>query len=109
MKVQIGSMFFDLIFTNKTILCNNHECYGAITYDDRLIEIKDKMCEDQTNQTIAHEIVHGITRERCLDELIDPENLEHIVDEFSKGLIQLLRDNPKLIAQLSKKPQIQSK
>ena len=67
---------------------------GVIEYYNHVIRIKMGMGDiQQQEQTLLHELVHGIARDRSLDL---GENEETIVDEISKGLHQVILDNPRM-------------
>lgn len=77
---------------------------GCVSYIDSIINIDDKSSVDTAINTLAHEIVHAIFYERGIEDLISKDVLlEKIVDEVSKGLVQIIRDNPELIKLITKK------
>jgi len=92
--VRIGSCYYDVEFTNDTLTVDGREVMGVIEYYNHVIRIKMGMGDiQQQEQTFLHEVVHGITRDRGM-ELGDQE--ETIVDEISKGLHQVILDNPRM-------------
>lgn len=96
-NVIIDTANYKIIIKDKTYI-NGRECYGHIDYAKSEIEIS--TCEiSESNQkiTVAHEVVHGLTVERGIKELIPEQHYEKIVNELAKGFIQLVRDNPKFI------------
>lgn len=94
-KVRIGSMNYDVILTDKTILKGNQQCYGHIDWEHHIIEI-DKTLQDVQGQeqTFLHELVHGIVHERNLN--IQNSDEETITDEIATGLHQIIKDNPEI-------------
>jgi len=92
--VRIGSCYYDVEFTNDTLTVDGREVMGVIEYYNHVIRIKMGMGDiQQQEQTLLHELVHGIARDRSLDL---GENEEMIVDEISKGLHQVILDNPRM-------------
>jgi len=92
--VRIGSCYYDVEFTNDTLTVDGREVMGVIEYYNHVIRIKMGMGDvQQQEQTLLHELVHGIARDRSLDL---GENEETIVDEISKGLHQVILDNPRM-------------
>lgn len=88
-NIKIGSMVYRIEITNEPILMNCQECKGIIEYDDLVIRISDKIASQRQEETFIHEVLHGIIRERNLNL----EDEEIIVEELSKGLYQVIRDN----------------
>lgn len=94
-KIRIGSMDYTVIFTDEVLIIKGRECLGSIDYLLHEIKIKNDAQDRQGyEQTLLHEIVHGIIRERNFDLNSDDEELK--VDEIASGLHQLIKDNPDL-------------
>ncbi len=92
-KVRIGSMNYNVLLTDKTILKGNQQCYGRIDLEQHKIEI-DKTLQDIQGQekTFLHELIHGIIHERNLD--LQNTDEESLTDELATGLHQIVLDNP---------------
>lgn len=71
---------------------------GQINHRHGIIELSTDRSEGNLKQVLMHEVVHGIIHNRNLEKNINPEYMETIVDELSKGFIQVVRDNPALIS-----------
>lgn len=94
-KIRIGSMYYEVVKSNKILVLEGKECFGIIDYNKHLIEINDNIGDiQQQEQTFLHEVVHGIIRERNLD--LENSDEESIVDELATGLHQIIRDNPEM-------------
>lgn len=92
-NLRIGSVDYDVIYTDENIVLNSRECKGMIDYEFHQVKINNKIQDLQgQEQTFLHELVHGIVRERNLDLVNSDE--ETIVDEIAIGLHQVIRDNP---------------
>lgn len=92
--VRIGSCYYDVEFTNEVMTLNKVEVSGIIDYNNHVIQLSSSIGDvQQQEQTFLHEVVHGIARDRSLDL---GENEEMIVDEISKGLHQVILDNPRM-------------
>ena len=92
--VRIGSCYYDVEFTNEVMTLNKVEVSGIIDYNNHVIQLRSSIGDvQQQEQTFLHEVVHGIVRDRSLDL---GENEEMIVDEISKGLHQVILDNPRM-------------
>lgn len=91
-KIKIGSMEYEVIKTDKPILLDNEACNGIIDYENLFIEISNNRAIQKQEETFIHEILHGIIRERSL--ILEDE--EMIVEEISKGLYQVIKDNQEI-------------
>lgn len=101
-KVRIDAVDYDISHTKEALLVSNMACKGRIDYDKNLIEITtDEVGENQQALTLMHEIVHGIVHERGITNLIADKDQETVVDQFAKGVTNLIRDNPELIKHIS--------
>ncbi|RDY22870.1 hypothetical protein CHF27_011150 [Romboutsia maritimum] len=88
-KIKIGSMEYKVTKTDKPLILDNKECKGTIDYENLVINISTNIAEQRQEETFIHEVLHGIIRERNL--ILEDE--EMIVDEISKGLYQVIKDN----------------
>lgn len=94
-KVIISGVEYDVIFEDKPLFCNNQRAYAHIDFDNKEISIDGGIQDSQgCNQSLLHEIIHGIVYDRELDFKNDDE--ETIVDQISKGLYQVIKDNPNM-------------
>ncbi|WP_271810549.1 hypothetical protein [Clostridium beijerinckii] len=92
-KVRIGSIDYEVIIEDNTIVLDAVQCKGKINYEFHKISIDSSIQDKQgQEQTFLHELVHGIVEERSLDLKQDDE--ETIIDEIAIGLHQVIRDNP---------------
>ena len=91
-KVRIGSMVYDVIQSEEPLLLDGRECSGKISYVAGKIYIR-KPCEEfaeaSVEQTLQHEILHGILEERGIEDMIQPECLEDFVDQLARGLLDV--------------------
>lgn len=66
------------------------ECYGEIEYDEQSIILNSAYDTLQTEATLVHEVLHGISEMYILDMS------EDLVTKLANALYITLRDNPKL-------------
>lgn len=89
-KVRIGSTDYEVKLTKENLVCDGRECVGTIDYGFHIINIQEGIQDKQAQEiTFLHELLHGIVRERNLEI----ENEELVVEEISRGLHQVIRDN----------------
>lgn len=90
-KVKIGCFEYDVKITNDALILNNKAGHaGLITYSDLEIKIDSNMAIQQQEQTFWHEVCHGIVDYFDLDL---GDNLEKVIEVFSKGFYNVLKDN----------------
>jgi hypothetical protein len=89
-KVRIGSVDYEVTVEDKTIVLDAVQCKGKIDYEYHKINIDSSIQDKQSQEiTFLHEVLHGIIRDRNLEV----ENEELVVEEISRGLHQVIRDN----------------
>lgn len=94
--IRIGSMNYKVEITKEKIIVKNSLCYGQIDYEKHKISLSEDYCDNQGLElTFLHEIIHGIIYERNLD-MSKKINEELLVEEISRGLHQLIKDNPNI-------------
>ncbi|AQR95556.1 hypothetical protein [Clostridium saccharoperbutylacetonicum] len=94
-KVRIGSIDYDVILEDKTIVLDAVQCKGKINYEYHKINIDSSIQDKQgQEQTFLHELMHGIARERKLD--LENSDEETIIEGFAIGFHQVIRDNPEI-------------
>lgn len=92
-KVRIGSVDYEVELTKETLVCNGQEVFGYINYNHHTIKMNEDLTDNQgLEQTLLHEMLHGIIRERNLTV----ENEELVVEGIALGLHQVIRDNPEM-------------
>ena len=99
-KVKIDGMDYKVIRTDEILTLDNRVCCGLIDYKMHWIKINNSEQDEQAQkQTLLHEIVHGIMRERNFD--LQSEK-EVFIDEMAKGFYQLIIDNPEMFKENEK-------
>lgn len=58
----------------------------------KTIRVSDNGCGDYQDVVFLHEVCHAIIAHYCADE-----QDEKFVEQFSKGLYQVINDNPELL------------
>lgn len=91
--IRIGGVDYDVI--DDPVLTDVQLC-GQIRWLRCQIAVAPGVHPQARVQILLHEIVHGILHNAGIDE--QPENT---VDAIAHGLIQVLRDNPKLYEQIT--------
>ena len=98
-KITIGCYDYDITETDEVLLIDNKKCKGRIDYNAHLIEVSSEsmFSKQSKEQTLWHEIVHGIINYRNVDYSKCDE--ETFVDELATGLYLLCKSNGKLPGQ----------
>lgn len=95
--LKIGGLTYDLQLLDSSPKLNGEELLGLIDYDRQEIYISNAQHIETKLVTILHEILHGIVHDRNLPV---GGNEENIVDGLSRGIYQVLVDNPKMVSEL---------
>lgn len=90
-KVKIGPYQFALERTYGM------DTIGIMNYDRQRIAIDPDIPQDIATDTTMHEILHVIFYMSGLRDDFEVKEQERIVNTFATPLIQVIRDNPKLI------------
>ena len=94
-KVVISGMEYTVKLEDKALFCGSQRAYAQIDFEKKEIAIDQSMQEAQgQQQSLWHEIIHGIVYDRELD--FEKQKEETIVDQLAKGLYQVIRENPRL-------------
>lgn len=100
-KVRIDTAEYAVKVVDEPILLDGRDCAGIIDYVKTEIKLKEDIAEKRLD-VLMHEIVHGIFIERNINDKIPADDLELVVDEFAKGMLNVMRDNPDLLRLISK-------
>lgn len=93
-SVMIDAVRYSVTKTDEPILVDNHLCRGDVDYNLARIRIAEKCDDNRGLQVLMHEVMHALLYERGFVEKCEDEEL---VDELSKGVINLIRANRDLI------------
>lgn len=96
-KVRIGGVDYAVEIGTDPVIVDGKQCFGSIEYASHKILI-DKTLGDhaQHSCTLLHEIFHGIVHDRMID-FGEGADEETIVEALSRGMYQVLADNPDLM------------
>ena len=87
MKVKIGQYYYNVEYVKNT----GPNTSGYILYEKGIIRIKNTKTKEQQEETLIHEMIHGLIDYYMLGNYLRDE--EMFVSIISKGLHQLLKDN----------------
>jgi hypothetical protein len=92
MIVKIGAIPYTVAtVTDMREVCHNRsgaDLYGQISYAQRSIRILHNGCAEEARQAFLHELLHGITEQFKIRELMDgSEHLETPIDQLATGLL----------------------
>lgn len=88
-KVKIGWKEYGvkLVETQQTLKSGAKECYGEIFYDEKVIHINKSYDVEQQEETLIHEVLHGI------EEMYSLELGEETVTRLAQAMYTVLKDN----------------
>ena len=93
-SVRVGAIDYKLL-QEKGLVKHSH-VYGEIRYVKSKIALDAKLGEQHARCTLFHEIIHGI-----LEQGGYTRHDERMVNIIATGVVQVLRDNPKLLKEMS--------
>lgn len=73
------------------------DTYGVIDYKTGLIKIKDDLDDEETANTLIHEILHGIFYETGLSLDMKYDEEEKLVFVLANSICRFFLENPKLV------------
>ena len=98
-KIRIGGVDFE-VRVNPELSVAADAC-GRICVNVSRIEVEPSLSEQAQAQTILHEVLHGVARTSKLNDIFqNTDDEERLIDGFAHGLLQVIRDNPDLIAEI---------
>lgn len=93
-SIKIGGTVYKILNEKESFMADGKILDGGINYTQSLIKVaRGDKSKQYADSTLIHEIVHGIIEEYSVKI---PEE-EKFTEAFSKGLYQVLKDNPELI------------
>lgn len=88
--VKIGGVSYELEEVER--LAKEHDVLGQILYDDLKIKLDANLPDDRKEETLIHEITHGVFYEAGYEE-----QDEGMINRVGKVLYQVIKDNPNLL------------
>lgn len=100
--VDVGWAVFNIEFKERIIEAGV-ECHGSVNFDDYAVRLDPKTPAPLALETVMHELIHIVTMGVGYGEDMEMSKLdnEDLTTQISRGLLQLYRLNPKLMALLS--------
>lgn len=88
-KVKIGGIEYTVARSARPCT-NDTNVDGEIIYDKATIALRQGLetCKDYDDMVFIHEILHGVFNHMCI------EQDEQLIEKLSKGLHQVIKDNP---------------
>lgn len=88
-KVKVGPFDYKVILEEKPFVDGNNALDGIHMYDKNIIKVAKSGSQDYQNQVFLHELMHAI-----IAVYADNSQNEHLVEQISKGLYQVIKDHP---------------
>lgn len=93
--LKVGGMTYKVIIQEHfKAYDDDRNLWGYCDYEQQIIYIRESLSQQKKKQVLVHELTHAI-----LHEVGYKEQDEDLVNRFSKGLHQFLKDNPTLTFQ----------
>ena len=92
-KIKIAGYTYKIERPAEPFVSNLSACDGLHSFDTQTIKVSKSGNEAYQNTVFLHELVHGIIASYCTADCYDEEKF---VEQFSKGLYQVVTDNPQI-------------
>ena len=96
MDLKIGNRRYKVLFQP----IEDEEVDGYINYTQSEICIDSTIAKDFQQETLLHEVLHGIVDDAKLYSFFSEELIEKFIEVLTPRFIQILNDNPELIKYL---------
>ena len=92
-EIKVGGFKYKIIYKDDAFVgIDGSSLDGSHCFAEQAITIAKRGHNEYQNIVLLHEICHAI-----IEVYVSPEKQdEHFVEQFSKGLYQVLKDNPEL-------------
>lgn len=95
-KVRVDGIDYEVVRTDKPIIFEKKASFGMIDYDNKKIYIStEDGTEASRHYVLYHELIHAIAHERNI--IYGEAGAELYIDEISKGVFNMVQDNPELV------------
>jgi hypothetical protein len=91
-KVKIGNQTYEII--EVECVDKHSSLAGQIKFYDSIIRIDKGLSTEQKQETIIHEVLHGI------EYFMGMDLEEDVIKQFGRGLTMVFKDNPRLLEYL---------
>lgn len=91
-QIKVGGFTYHIERPDKPFASDNTVCDGDHNFANRIIRVAANGCPDYQGLVFIHELCHAIIAYYTPET----EQDEKFVEQFSKGLYQVLVDNPNL-------------
>lgn len=102
-KIKVAGYEYTIERPSEPFASGTQVCDGIHKFSEQIIKIARAGNEVYQNTVFLHELVHAIISSYCSN--ISEEINEQFTEQFSKGLYQVITDNPEIFY-LSKKSKI---
>ncbi|MBQ8298166.1 MAG: hypothetical protein IJX77_10340 [Ruminococcus sp.] len=93
-KVKIAGYEYTVERPTEPFLVDNDACDGVHIFTQQKIKVAQTGNEAYQNTVFIHELVHGIIMSYCKG--CDNYDEEKFTEQFSKGIYQVITDNPEI-------------
>ncbi len=90
---KIGNQIYHVVLFPYIEIDGNRNIHGTIDYNHQEIKLVANMKKEKHEETLIHEIVHGLLYESGTEDLIKEGELEKFVDSLGKYLYRFILEN----------------
>lgn len=99
--VKIAGCVYTVEREDKAFVHGGSVVDGTYSVYDQKIRIAREGSEDYQSITFLHEVMHGIIENYC-PNIVSVADEEKLVEQISKGLFQVITDNPEIIKEVKR-------
>ena len=89
--IKIGGYNYNIERVDEAFVCDGDVCHGSHNFSDLKLRVSNVGCSEYQDTVFVHELTHGIIAVYCANQ-----KDEEFVEQFSKGLYQVIIDNPEI-------------
>lgn len=95
-KVLIDAVEYEIKRTDEPIIVDGQQCWASVDYVKAQIKMRNRniVGAGREPRLLMHEVVHALLHARGF---YDEANNEELVEALAGGVVNLIRDNPKLV------------
>ena len=94
-KVKVGGYVYDVLRPRDPFINNGVECDGLHDFSRATIKVTESGILDYQKTVFLHELIHAIIEVYCPG--IGDELDETLAQQLSKGIYQVIVDNPEIV------------
>lgn len=95
-SVLIDAVAYEITRTDEPIIVDGQQCWASVDYAKAQIKMRNRdiVGAGREPRLLMHEVVHALLHARGF---YNEDDNEELVEALAGGVVNLIRDNPKLV------------